>query len=707
MQRPAGPGPKRSAHTSTASDARRDPVETPRAAGDRFASRDAPVSEFFYRALIEQTSDIISVVDADGIFLYVSPSHQRLIGYEPAEMLGRNSFDFVHPDDIEWLAARFRIATQAAQQTKSGPFRVRHKDGSWRTFESIGTNLFDDPSIGGLLVNARDVTDRIRLEEEVAEQRRQLADRLAELRLLYRTAPVGLAVLDTQVRYVQVNDRLAAMNGIPPAEHVGRLPRDIIGTLGEPLEAICRHVIETGEPTQAMEVHGSTPAAPGVEKDWLVHYHRLEDAAGSPIGLSAVIEEITALKDAERAIQRSREELEVRVRDRTAELVSVNQALRAEIAERERVDASLRRSEERYRHLVENINEVIFTLDPHGVVTYVSPSIERATGGYAPAEVLGRSFIEFVHPDDAPELLQSFQRLLEGETEPSEYRVFGKDGSVRWLRTASQTVLEDGHVVAVQGVLTDVTARRRAEMDARQQREALAHVQRVTTAGEMTAEIAHQINQPLAAIVNFAAGLATRLRDGKVQPDAMREVAERIAAEARRAGEVISRLRAFLRKGESTLRDCDLNLVVTRVYGLLEDDFRRETVDAHLLLDRRLPMLQLDAILIEQVLLNLLRNALEALTPLRADARRLDVATSLADARACVTVTDSGIGLPPGGEGNIFEAFYTTKPEGLGLGLSVSRSIIKAVGGQLWAESNPGGGATVGFSLPLASAARI
>jgi C4-dicarboxylate-specific signal transduction histidine kinase len=232
-------------------------------------------------------------------------------------------------------------------------------------------------------------------------------------------------------------------------------------------------------------------------------------------------------------------------------------------------------------------------------------------------------------------------------------------------------------------------------------------VQRVTTAGEMTAEIAHQINQPLAAIVNFAAGLATRLRDGKVQPDAMREVAERIAAEARRAGEVISRLRAFLRKGESTLRDCDLNLVVTRVYGLLEDDFRRETVDAHLLLDRRLPMLQLDAILIEQVLLNLLRNALEALTPLRADARRLDVATSLADARACVTVTDSGIGLPPGGEGNIFEAFYTTKPEGLGLGLSVSRSIIKAVGGQLWAESNPGGGATVGFSLPLASAARI
>src|SRR5262249_37936144 len=158
-------------------------------------------------------------------------------------------------------------------------------------------------------------------------------------------------------------------------------------------------------------------------------------------------QEISELKNAERVLQQAQEDLEARVRARTAELVSAIEALHSEITERERAEDSLRRSEERYRQLVENINEVIFTVDPSGRITYVSPAIERVTGGRAASEVIGRSFLEFVHPDDAPALLESFQRLLHGQSEPSEYRVFGGDGAVRWVRSQSQTVVENGRVI--------------------------------------------------------------------------------------------------------------------------------------------------------------------------------------------------------------------------------------------------------------------
>lgn len=663
------------------------------------AAHPAPASESFYRALIEQTSDLVSVLAADGAILYASPSHRWILGYEPEDLQGRNAFELVHADDLPALRERFRVACTTTGQTTSNQYHYRHADGSWRTIEAVGTNLFDDPSVAGLVVNARDVTDRVRAEEALAKQSVLLANQLAELDRLYRTAPVGLGFVDCDLRYVRINDTLAAMNGWPPAAHIGRTPQETLPELAGTLLPICRRVIETGEPA-VMEVHGTTPAAPGVEKDWLINYHRLEDRDGRPLGLSAVVQEITELKDAERALERARLELERRVRERTAALVNANEALRAEIAERARAEEFLRQSEERYRRLVENINEVIFTVDPGGRITYVSPSIERLTGGRAVAEVIGHSFLEFVHPDDAPALIESFQHLLGGRPEPSEYRVFGKDGAVYWLRSQSQTVVEDGRVVAVQGVLTDITARRRAEMEARQQREELAHVQRLTTAGEMTAEIAHQINQPLGAIVNFAGGLAARLRDGKVQPDAMREVADRIAEEAQRASEVIRRLRAFLRKGESVVRDCELNHLVSRVCSLIEEDFRREAIDVRLLLAPRLPSLYLDAVLIEQVILNLLRNALEALAGSGVGPRRVEIATRLADQTVHVTVADTGIGLPAGSEGKIFEAFFTTKPGGLGLGLSVSRSIIEANGGRLWAERNPNGGTTIAFALP-------
>lgn len=658
------------------------------------------LSDPFFRALVEQTSELVSVLHAGAVFLYANPSHRALLGYDPEELVGRTAFDFIHPDDVRAIKARFELATSREAPTSSGEYRFRHADGTWRVLDAVGTNLLHDPSVNGVVVNARDVTEYKRTLELLAQQRLVVGAQLAELEQLYRTAPVGLALLDCDLRFVRLNDRLATINGRPVSDHLGRTLREVLPDLAATLEPLYRRVIETGEPVLDLEIHGPSPAHPGVEHDWAVNYYRVDDDAGRAIGVSAVVVEITDRKNVERALERARIELETRVRERTADLERANEALRAQIAEREQAEESLRRSEGRYRHLVENITEVIFALDRSGRFTYISPTIERLSG-YTPGELIGRSCLDVLHPDDVPELVANYWRTLAGAPIPSEYRIVPKDGGVRWVRSHSQAITANGRVIGSQGVLTDITEERLAEMHANRRRDELAHAQRLTTAGEMTAEIAHQINQPLAAIVNFASGLAARLRGGDLDSEKMSEVATRISSEAHRAGAVIRQLRAFLRKGESLPQDCNVNQLVEHVFRLIEEDFRRELVEVHLKLAAELPSLRLDAILIEQVVLNLLRNALEAMADPAFGPHRLEVETRVVGPDVCVTVADSGAGLPPDSEDQVFEPFFTTKPEGLGLGLSISRSIIEATGGRLWVTRNPDRGTTVGFSLPV------
>jgi PAS domain S-box-containing protein len=459
------------------------------------------------------------------------------------------------------------------------------------------------------------------------------------------------------------------------------------------VEPLLQRVLDTGAPILEAEVHGVTAAAPGVRKDWLVSCYRLDDRDGGPLGICAVVQEITGRKEIERM-------LEDRVERRTAELVHANEALHAQIAERWRAEESLRRSEERYRNLVENISEALFSIDADGRVTYVSPALARMTGGYTPEDVIGRLFHEFMFEEDRESVAANFRRALLGSPKSAEYRIRGKDGATYWLRSHSTVRIENGKLVTLQGLLTDVTEQRRAEIDARQHRAELAHVQRLTTAGAMTAEIAHQINQPLAAIVNFAGGLAVRLRSGHVQPEAMCRIANRIGDEARRAGEVIRQMREFLRTGKGVRCPCDLNRLVGRVYGLLEEEFQRGGIEVRLLLLADLPEVHAEPILIEQVILNLLRNALEAMAGSHGR-HWVEVATRATDDSVSLTVRDTGVGLPAGAEQRVFDPFFTTKDAGLGLGLSVSRSIVEACGGRLWAEPSDGRGTVVGLSLPL------
>jgi two-component system sensor histidine kinase TtrS len=217
----------------------------------------------------------------------------------------------------------------------------------------------------------------------------------------------------------------------------------------------------------------------------------------------------------------------------------------------------------------------------------------------------------------------------------------------------------------------------------------------------MASQLAHEINQPLAAIVNFANGLATRLRNGGGDPETMGAAAAQIREQAMRAGEVIRRLRGFVRKEAARREYADVNHLVQESVRLIEPDAQRKGIALRFRLGEGAPAIQVDRVQIEQVVVNLLRNGIDSIVEVGSGAGELLIATELVGDAIRVAIRDTGAGLPAGAEEKLFEPYFTTKPDGLGMGLSISRSIIEAHGGSLWAERNDTRGMTFLFRLPV------
>jgi len=259
----------------------------------------------------------------------------------------------------------------------------------------------------------------------------------------------------------------------------------------------------------------------------------------------------------------------------------------------------------------------------------------------------------------------------------------------------------------VEMLQTEMVERQRAEERVRQQQAKLAHVLRLLTVEGMAAQLAHEINQPLAAVVNFARGLARRLSRPGLDVASARRATDQISREALRAAEVVQRLRAFLRKDAPRRELCDARDVVREAVSLIDDEARRAGVALRLDLDPHDATVEIDAIQVEQVVLNLLRNALEAMDERSPGPRSIVVQTvTTSDGGVEVRVRDNGPGLPVDDVQQLFEAFFTTKEKSLGMGLSISQKIVEAEGGALWGAANREGGATFSFTLPPAHTPR-
>ena len=413
---------------------------------------------------------------------------------------------------------------------------------------------------------------------------------------------------------------------------------------------------------------------------------------------------IAKQQHAERAVRRVRDELEVTVRERTATLRRTNEELQSEIAERTRAEEALRASEERWRAIFENSAVGIALVDSNGRPMAANPALQRMLG-YTADELLTLSLPNLTHEDDLLLSRASMAELVEGTRQQYDMqkRYRRKDGSVIWVNASGSVVPGSDRMPRfLVEIIEDITDRKLAEDSLRKAQAELAHVTRLTTMGELAASIAHEVNQPLAAVITNGNASLRWLAAPTPNLDEAREAVRRIIRDGHRAGDVIQRVRALLKKTGPQKAWLDINDVIQEVLTLAHSEVGRHRVSLRTELAAGLPPVLGDRIQLQQVILNLVMNGMEALSSVADRSRELLIRSGTHEPQSIfVAVRDAGIGLDSQTLDRIFDAFFTTKPEGMGMGLSISRTIIEAHGGRLWATPHDGPGATFQFTLPM------
>jgi PAS domain S-box-containing protein len=373
-----------------------------------------------------------------------------------------------------------------------------------------------------------------------------------------------------------------------------------------------------------------------------------------------------------------------------------------DITERKQAENALRQSEmylaeaQRLSHTgsfgwCAGSDEIIWSEETFRIFGFdKAPSIKRAT------------VIQRIHPDDRARVLRITGRALSDWKDFEHgYRLLMPDGSVKHVHVRTHAVKDTSSGIDFVGAVSDVTARKEAEAELHEAQANLAHVTRVTALGELAASIAHEVNQPLAAVVTNAAACLRWLDREPANLKEARSVVQSIVKDGNRAGEVIQRVRALANKTTDQKTPLDINEVVNEVISLAQHELSSHRVALRLELAPALPLVLADRIQLQQVILNLVINAIEAMQPVKDRPRELVIRTRQDEAgQVLVTVSDCGVGVAAENADRLFDAFFTTKSSGMGMGLSICRSIVNAHGGRLSAFGNAGPGATFQFTLP-------
>lgn len=358
------------------------------------------------------------------------------------------------------------------------------------------------------------------------------------------------------------------------------------------------------------------------------------------------------------------------------------------------------------RSILDTVPDGVVVIDRDGLMTSFSPAAERMFGWTA-AEVLGKNvglLMPEPHATAHDDHIQRYHRT-------GDKRIIGVGRVVVGLRKDGSTFPMElavgetkGPMPSYTGFIRDLTQSQETETRLQELQNELVHVSRLTAMGEMASTLAHELNQPLSAIANLLTGSRRLIDRGREADQAkVRDAIDRAAAQALRAGEVIHRMRDFVRRGASERVDESLSKLIEEASALALIGERDRQVDVRLSLDPAADAVYADRVQVQQVLLNLIRNGIDAMQENGARRKALTITSAVTDQGwSQVSVADTGPGIAPEVLERLFQPFMTTKPQGMGVGLSISRSIIEAHGGRIWAEANPGGGALFRFTLPPA-----
>ena len=366
-------------------------------------------------------------------------------------------------------------------------------------------------------------------------------------------------------------------------------------------------------------------------------------------------------------------------------------------------DQALRDSEERMRVAAEAVNLSIWEWELSKDEIWATNARRALLGLPASGKIGLEDFICRLHPDDRDRVRHTIDDTVQsGEDFDSEYRLILPDGVVRWMSMRGSVHFDDaGKPARLLGISIDITARKQAELDAQRDRAQLSHLSRVALMGEMSASIAHELNQPLAGILSNAAAGQRFIDRGNVDQAEIRELLGDIVADGRRASDVVRGIRGMVKKGQVERRSVDLNEVVMDALRMASPDAVLRSCQLETSLDANLPRIDGDPVQLQQVLLNLVINAFDAMRDTPPSRRKVLIATQRnGDGTVRTTVRDYGVGISEDMRDRLFDPFFSTKTEGLGMGLAIVRSILESHGGTMVAENADGGGARFEFVLP-------
>lgn len=500
----------------------------------------------------------------------------------------------------------------------------------------------------------------------------------AGLQLIYKTAPIGLAFLSPDCRYVMINEHLTEICGLPIADHIGRSVRETVPQVAEQVEQLVGTIMRSGEAITGVEVRGQRPDGSNKDRVWITYWHPLKDRSGQVIGINVAAEEVTERKRAEAAIAATQQRLR-----------NLNAALA------ERVEAQ---AQERDR--VWNVSQDLLVVsDATGSIVSVNPAW-HTTLGWPADDLVGNNAEWLIHPDDLARSRTALAALIAGRTAKHfENRLKHRDGSYRWL---SWFAVPDRGLIYASG--RDITSLKRTQDQLLKLRRELDHDSRRTSMGEMTASIAHEIRQPLAAIVtNADAGLRWLSRP---EPDLLetRKALSHIAKAGSRIAEAIESVRSIFGRAPAERNLVDVRVLVNEVLELCRGELETHGVSLQDEMRDPLPPVMAAHMQLQQVFLNLITNAIEAMSEVTARDRCLTItAERHGQANVLIAVEDTGPGIVQAHLDRIFEPFFTTKSQGMGMGLAICRSIIEGHGGKLTASLRRPFGTTFLIVLPAVS----
>lgn len=599
--------------------------------------------------LFNLSLDMLCVVGIDGTFRRCNPAFERILGHAPDSLPGQSLIDFVHAEDVG--ATLEELRRLAGGEPVKFENRCRCVDGSYKWLVWSINPVREERLVYAV---AHDITGRKAAEEAL---RAESAFRKA----MEDSVLTGLRVIDLTGRIVYVNSAFCRMVGWSEDELVGMTAP--FPYWPQETRAVCErnlHLTLTGQaPASGFEMR--IQRKNGECFDARFYLSPLIDTSGRQTGWMASITDITEPK---------------------------------------RVRAALEAAHERFEAVLDGLDAAVFVADARtDEILFANRAFKRIHG----FDAVGRT----VRGVAVPQPERGDYRVDPRGLAPADLPRELFDGELqhplsgRWYHVREQaTRWVDGRVVRM-GIATDITDRKQTAEVSRQQEERLQRTSRLITMGEMASTLAHELNQPLSAIANYCAGCVTRMQSGKWKPEDVLAAMQKASFQADRAGKIIRRVREFVKKSEPRRSAVRLTDILDDALGFADIDARRTGIRLVADVEPELPPVFADRIMIEQVLLNLIRNGLDAMAETLPEQRLLVVrARSFGDDAVEVAVIDRGHGISEEGRQRLFTPFYTTKTEGMGMGLNICRSIIEFHDGRLIVDENPEGGTIFSFTLP-------